>query len=85
MMTEKSPNRLVYYVGDSYTSFGYAWIWTTVLCDTDRQGFQALYPDEQQAIIESEDLEAVVDKILNDEFSMEINVHKEVAQWGIGL
>lgn len=69
LLTEKSPRGYRYYVGVTYSNFGYAWIWTTILCDGGGNGgYQALMPHDQKAIFESDDLEAVVDEILGDKY-----------------
>ena len=66
MLTEKSPNRYRYYVGDAYFDLGQGRIWTTILCD---RGFcwvdyQAITPAQQEEIILSKDLDATTDSLI---------------------
>lgn len=69
LLTVKSPRRYNYRVGETYFDFGQNWVWTTVLCDGgDWGGYQALNPRNQEAVIEADNLEAVVDAILGDKY-----------------
>ena len=64
LMTEKSPNRWRYYVGETYFDQGQGWSWTTILrqAESDDYACQALYPADQERIILAEDLSAAVDE-----------------------
>ena len=55
MMTEKSGKGYRYYVGETYFDFGQGWKWTTVICDDAKWGaFQALYPSEQEMVLDGD-------------------------------
>ena len=71
ILTKKSPNKYVYYVGDTYFDLGQNWMWTTVLCRGDWSSYQALNPREQEEAIlaKSEaELEKVADEVLGDRY-----------------
>lgn len=68
ILTKKSPNKYVYYVGDTYFDLGQNWMWTTVLCKGDWSSYQALNPREQEeAILANSDaeLEKIADSVLS--------------------
>lgn len=63
-MTEKSPRKFRYYVGDTYFDFKRGWMWTTILCVSNPQTvttYQALTPKQQEEIILSTDLKRATD------------------------
>lgn len=71
ILTKKSPNKYVYYVGDTYFDLGQNWMWTTVLCRGDWSSYQALNPREQEeAILANSDaeLEKIADSVLSDKY-----------------
>ncbi len=71
ILTKKSPNKYIYYVGDTYFDLGQNWMWTTVLCRGDWSSYQALNPREQEeAILAKSDaeLEKVADEVLGDRY-----------------
>ena len=71
ILTRKSPNKYVYYVGDTYFDFGQNWMWTTVLCRGGWSSYQALNPREQEeAILANSDaeLEKIADSVLSDKY-----------------
>ena len=72
-LTEYSPNRYKYYIGNVYFDFGAGLMWTTVLCDKGcgRGSYQALCPRDQKSIIlaeTDEQIEVIVREILADEY-----------------
>lgn len=71
ILTKKSPNKYIYYVGDTYFDLGQDWMWTTVLCRGDWSSYQALNPREQEeAILAKSDaeLEKIADSVLSDKY-----------------
>lgn len=71
ILTRKSPNKYVYYVGDTYFDLGQNWMWTTVLCRGGWSSYQALSPREQEeAILAKSDaeLEKIADSVLSDKY-----------------
>lgn len=71
ILTKKSPNKYVYYVGDTYFDLGQNWMWTTVLCRGDWSSYQALNPRErEEAILANSDaeLEKIADSVLSDKY-----------------
>lgn len=71
ILTRKSPNKYVYYVGDTYFDLGQNWMWTTVLCRGNWSSYQALNPREQEeAILANSDaeLEKIADSVLSDKY-----------------
>lgn len=71
ILTKKSPNKYIYYVGDTYFDLGQDWMWTTVLCRGDWSSYQALDPREQEeAILANSDaeLEKIADSVLSDKY-----------------
>jgi len=72
MLTAFSPNNRKYYVGETYFDYGQDWKWTTVLCEGGEWGaYQALYPAQQEAIIDAEsakELAEAVESIFADKF-----------------
>lgn len=71
ILTKKSPNKYVYYVGDTYFDLGQDWMWTTVLCRGNWSSYQALNPREQEeAILANSDaeLEKIADSVLSDKY-----------------
>lgn len=68
-LTEASPRKRKYFVGNTYFDLGQGWEWTTVLCETQYGAYQALNPYQQSAIVKSEsdeDIKAVVLRVLSD-------------------
>lgn len=71
ILTKKSPNKYIYYVGDTYFDLGQDWMWTTVLCRGNWSSYQALNPREQEeAILANSDaeLEKIADSVLSDKY-----------------
>ena len=72
LLSEKSPNKSTYYVGETWFDYGQRWAWTTILCETSKgNSYQAINPSEQEEIIGAltyEQLEQIVDRILADKF-----------------
>ena len=71
ILTKKSPNKYIYYVGDTYFDLGQDWMWTTVLCRGDWSSYQALSPRAQEeAILANSDaeLEKIADSVLSDKY-----------------
>ena len=71
ILTKKSPNKYIYYVGDTYFDLGQDWMWTTVLCRGGWSSYQALSPREQEeAILAKSDaeLEKIADSVLSDKY-----------------
>lgn len=71
ILTKKSPNKYIYYVGDTYFDLGQNWMWTTVLCRGGWSSYQALNPREQEeAILANSDaeLEKIADSVLSDKY-----------------
>lgn len=66
MLTNKSPENHVYYVGDTYFDFGQGWVWTTILCASDGGfgDYQAITPAQQEEIILSHDLDKTTDSLI---------------------
>ena len=70
-LTELSPNKFKYYVGETYFDYGNGFKWTTVLCDNGGQWgrYQALSPVDQKAIILAmgdEQIDEIVRIVLSD-------------------
>ena len=67
LLTDLSPNRYQYYVGDTYFDFGQDWKWTTILChrpeDSSGWDFQALNPALQEKIITADTPEGVSEAV----------------------
>lgn len=72
MLTDMSPNRYRYYVGETYFDFGQNWMWTTVLCNNGGAfgSYQALSPAEQERIIfgDVDDIHEAVKAVLADKY-----------------
>ena len=71
MLTNRSPLKYRYEVGETYFDFGQDWMWTTILCrGNEWGGYQALNPREQEEILEAEtyaDFVRIVNEILADD------------------
>lgn len=68
IMSAMSPNGWRYYVDVTWFDFGQGWKWTTILCDGAHDSYQALYPADQERILEADDLEAAAAKVFAGRF-----------------
>lgn len=76
VLSQKSPRRYRYFVGETYFDYGQGWMWTTVLCSTGSgdclDSYQALCPRDQRRVLECdgspEAVAEVADAVLADKF-----------------
>lgn len=70
MLTEQSPNKYRYYVGETYFDFGQGWKWTTIICDNNSEwgGYQALNPREQEEVLNG-NIAGAVESVFNSPYN----------------
>lgn len=73
LLSEKSPNKYKYSVGDTYLDFGSDYQWTTIIAyKPDGSSYQALNPVQWEDIVNSKsdnELEKAVIDVLKDRFN----------------
>lgn len=68
-LTEASPRKRKYFVGNTYYDLKQSWMWTTVLCETQYGAYQALTPAIQSRIVSAAtdgEIDAAVKSVLDD-------------------
>ena len=65
-LTELSPNKNIYEVGNCYLDLGQDWMWTTILNKT--QDYQALCPRDWLATVNGEDVTEIANTIFSDKY-----------------
>ena len=72
LLTQKSPTKTDYKVGETYFDYGQNWKWTTILALSPKLGvYQALTPREQEQVILSHDLNATTDEYFTDRLCLD--------------
>lgn len=71
VLTAISPNRIAYYVEDTYFDYGQDWTWTTIIANNPSSTFgdyQVLCPRDYEKILTTDDMLATLSEIRADKW-----------------